>query len=34
VLSPVGDHILQDDNTLYLTRFGAYKIARSPQTKT
>jgi hypothetical protein len=34
VLSPVGDHILQEINTLYLTRFRTYKIARPPQTKT
>jgi hypothetical protein len=27
VLSPVGDHILQEFNTLYLTRFRTYKIA-------
>jgi hypothetical protein len=33
VLSPVGDHILQEFNTLYLTRFRTYKIARPPQTK-
>jgi hypothetical protein len=33
-LSPVGDHILQEFNTLYLTRFRTYKIARPPQTKT
>ncbi len=33
MLSRVGDHILQD-NTLYLTRFRIYKIARPPQTKT
>ncbi len=26
VLSPVGDYILQEFNTLYLTRFRAYKI--------
>jgi hypothetical protein len=32
VLSPVGDHILQEFNTLYLTRFGTYKIARPPHT--
>jgi hypothetical protein len=30
----VGDHILQEFNTLYLTRFRTYKIARLPQTKT
>ncbi len=34
VLSPVGDHILQEFNTLYLIRFRTYKIARPPQTKT
>jgi hypothetical protein len=34
MLSPVGDHILQEFNTLYLTRFRTYKIARPPQTKT
>ncbi len=34
VLSPVGDHILQEFNTLYLTRFRANKIARPPKTKT
>ncbi len=28
VLIPVGDHILQEFNTLYLTRFRTYKIAR------
>ncbi len=34
-LSPVGDHILLEFNTLYLTRFRTYKIARPPpQTKT
>ncbi len=27
VLSPVGDHILQEFNTLYLTRFRSYKNA-------
>jgi hypothetical protein len=27
VLSCVGDHILQDFNTLFLTRFRIYKIA-------
>jgi hypothetical protein len=34
---PVGDHILhiqQEFNTLYLTRFRTYKIARPPKTKT
>jgi hypothetical protein len=34
VLSPVGDNILQEFNTLYLTRFRTFKIARPPQTKT
>ncbi len=34
VLSPVGDHILQVFNTLCLTIFSTYKIARPPQTKT
>jgi hypothetical protein len=34
VLSCVGDHILQELKTLYLTRFRTYKIARPPQTKT
>jgi hypothetical protein len=29
----VGDHILQELNTLYLTRFTTYKIALPPQTK-
>ncbi len=33
VLSHVGDYILQDFNTLYLTRFRIYKIARPPQKK-
>jgi hypothetical protein len=33
VLSPVGDHILQVFNTLYLPRFRTYKIAIPPQTK-
>jgi hypothetical protein len=33
-VSPVGDHILQEFNTLYLTRIRTYKIARPPQTKT
>ncbi len=32
MLSPVGDHILQEFNTLYLTTFKTYKIARPPQT--
>jgi hypothetical protein len=34
VLSCVGDHILQELNTLFLTRFRTYKIALPPQTKT
>ncbi len=34
MLSPVGDHILQEFNTLYVTRFRTYRIARPPQTKT
>jgi hypothetical protein len=34
VLSLVGGHILQEFNTLYLTRFRTYKIARPSQTKT
>jgi hypothetical protein len=33
VLSPVGDNIPQEFNTLYLARFRTYKIARPPQTK-
>jgi hypothetical protein len=33
-LSPVGDHILEEFNTLYLTRLRTYNIARPPQTKT
>jgi hypothetical protein len=33
VLSPVGDHILQEFNTLYLNRFRTYKIARPPTAK-
>ncbi len=33
MLSCVGDHILQEFNTLYLTRFRTYKIALPPQTK-
>ncbi len=28
-LSRVGDHILEEFYTLYLTKFGTYKIARS-----
>ncbi len=31
---PVGNHIVQELITLYLTRFRTYKIARPPQTKT
>ncbi len=34
LLSPVGANILQEFNTLYLTRFRTYKIARPPITKT
>jgi hypothetical protein len=34
VLSPVGDHILKEFNTLDLTRFKIFKIARPPLTKT
>jgi hypothetical protein len=34
VLSCVGDHILQEFNTLLLTRFRTYKIATPPHTKT
>ncbi len=33
VLSPVGDHILQEFNTLYLTRFRTYKIVDHPKLK-
>ncbi len=33
MLSPVGDHILQKFDTLYLTRFRTYKIARPPKQK-
>jgi hypothetical protein len=33
-VSTVGDHILQEFNTLYLTKFRTYKIASPPQTKT
>ncbi len=33
VLSCVGDHILQEFNTLFLTRFRTYKIARPPKQK-
>jgi hypothetical protein len=32
-LSCVVDHILQEFNTLFLTRFRTYKIATPPQTK-
>ncbi len=34
MFSPVGDHFVQEVNTLYLTRFRTYTIARPPQTKT
>ncbi len=34
MLSYVGDHILQEFNTLFLTRFRNYKIASSTKTKT
>ncbi len=34
VLSCVVDHILQEFNTLFLTRLRNYKIATPPQTKT
>ncbi len=34
VSSCVVDHILQEFNTLFLTRFRTYKIASPPQTKT
>ncbi len=34
LLSCVGDHILQQFNTLFLTRFRTYTIATPPQTKT
>jgi hypothetical protein len=34
VLSSVGDHILQEFNTLFLARFKTYKIARPSQAKT
>jgi hypothetical protein len=34
VLSCVVDHILQEFNTLFLTRFRTYKIATPTQTKT
>ncbi len=33
VLSCVVHHILQEFNTLFLTRFRTYKIATQPQTK-
>ncbi len=33
VFSPVGDHILQDFNTLYPTRFRTYTISRPSHTK-
>jgi hypothetical protein len=33
VLSCVVDHILQEFNTLFLTRFRTYKIVRPPKTK-
>jgi hypothetical protein len=32
-MSPVRDHILQDFNTLYPTRFRTHKIARPPPNK-
>ncbi len=34
MLSLVGDHILQEFNTLFLTRFRTYKIDTPSQTKT
>ncbi len=34
VLSCVVDHILQEFNTLFMSRFRTYKIATPPQTKT
>ncbi len=34
VLSPVGEHVLQEFNTLYLTRLRTSKIARPPETIT
>ncbi len=34
ILSPVGDHSLQEFETWYLTRLRTYKIARPPQAKT
>jgi hypothetical protein len=33
VVSYVEDHILQEFNTLFLTRFRTYKIAAPPQNK-
>ncbi len=33
VVSCVVDHILQEFNTLFLTRFRTYKISKPPQTK-
>jgi hypothetical protein len=33
VLSCVGDHILEEFNTLFLTRFRTYKIALQPKQK-
>jgi len=33
VMSCVGGYILQEFNTLFLTRFRTYKIASPPQTK-
>jgi hypothetical protein len=30
-VSPVGDHILQEFNSLYLTRFRTCKISRPPK---
>jgi hypothetical protein len=34
VLSCVVDHILQEFNNMFLTRFRTFKIATPPQTKT
>ncbi len=34
MLSPVGDHILQDFNALNLTRFRTYKLLDHPKQKT
>ncbi len=31
MLSPLGDQILQEFNTLFLTEFRAYKFARPPK---